>query len=247
MAAACGFFHVVEHLLHSEKVRLNFRNSAGKTVLFLAAQNGRAETLYILCGEVGLDPNLGTEHGTTPLMVAVQEDFQQGVEILVNTQGIDPNCKDNNGFTAFQHAVSRRHLDLVLWLLQRDDINPNCRDKHGSTPLYSKMISPESSRFEQPPDLVEPLVAEPRIDVDAQNADGRTMLHRAILLDKTETVSLLLSSRDTDPSVKDDYGRTPLSYAAETGLCEAVQLLMGQPLHLDINTPDNNVLEIELI
>jgi hypothetical protein len=83
-------------------------------------------------------------------------------------------------------------------------------------------------------DILQQLLAYPNIDVNAQDADGRTALHMA---NCRETVSLLLSHPDIDPCVADKCGQTPLGLFVQSSHTGRLRQLLTVP-GLDVHAPD---------
>jgi ankyrin repeat protein len=52
------------------------------------------------------------------------------------------------------------------------------------------------------------------VNLSAESKDGRTAMHLAICNGHAEAVKSLIDG-GVDPSVRDEYGRTPLDYAKE--------------------------------
>lgn len=79
------------------------------------------------------------------------------------------------------------------------------------------------------------------MELNAQNADGRTLLHLAAIVGNTRVVKYLLSDPTVDANIRDNYGWTPLIGAMSHG-CEAacdaliesdkVTLMSGLTLHI---------------
>lgn len=74
-------------------------------------------------------------------------------------------------------------------------------------------------------------------DIDAQDLEGRTMLHWAVDRDQTTIVEELLR-RKASPNVQDADGMTPLHYAASCEHEEMAQLLVKHGALVDIEDID---------
>lgn len=64
-----------------------------------------------------------------------------------------------------------------------------------------------------------------RLDVNAQDRDGMTALHYAVMYGSTEVVKQLLTHKDINPFVRDKQGRSALELAQEHKLDHMVALL----------------------
>jgi ankyrin repeat protein len=58
-------------------------------------------------------------------------------------------------------------------------------------------------------------------------------------------VRLLVERDDVEVDSKDDYGRTPLSWAAERGHKAVVQLLVER-VDVEVNSKDNNEVSLDM-
>ncbi|KAH7484786.1 hypothetical protein PRIC1_004105 [Phytophthora ramorum] len=76
-------------------------------------------------------------------------------------------------------------------------------------------------------------------DIDAQDPEGRTMLHWAVDRDQTTVVEELLR-RKASPNVQDADGMTPLHYAASCEHEEMAQLLVKHGALVDIEDLDGD-------
>jgi ankyrin repeat protein len=77
--------------------------------------------------------------------------------------------------------------------------------------------------------ILQLLLANPKVDSDPKNKDGRTLLWWAACMGHEAIVQLLLASPKVDPNFKDDDGRTPLWQAIWMGRQAIVQLLLANP------------------
>lgn len=55
------------------------------------------------------------------------------------------------------------------------------------------------------------------LDVNSQDAQGRTLLHHAVMGNQLDMVYSLIEEYQADPSVADKDSRTPLDYAVDAG------------------------------
>lgn len=88
-------------------------------------------------------------------------------------------------------------------------------------------------------EVVEELLAQPGLDVNARGEDGRTALHVAAERGYDRIVALLVSNPGVDPNSKDDLGRTALALAAFDGSEETVARLLADPA-VDPNLVDRD-------
>ena len=81
---------------------------------------------------------------------------------------------------------------------------------------------------------LELLVDDPTIDINAQDDDGRSALHYAVMRGDRALVDELLSYEDLDVNIRDADGRTAIEAALKRGNTEIVTLLLTVP---DIRRP----------
>jgi len=93
------------------------------------------------------------------------------------------------------------------------------------------------------PNTIKLLLTHPKIDVNIQDREGRTALHRAADVDNNnlETTKLLLAHPKIDVNLQDSKGNTPLHMAIENYKDESVEiikLLLAEP-RMDVNLQNN--------
>ena len=96
----------------------------------------------------------------------------------------------------------------------KDGFEINSRDAAGNTVLH-KLIKCEHPHYD---DIVETLLDDDDIlvDLDAQDGEGRTMLHLSLLHGTTSLADTLLGL-GANPNILDDQRKTALFYVAEMG------------------------------
>ncbi|MDE0315655.1 MAG: ankyrin repeat domain-containing protein [Candidatus Poribacteria bacterium] len=73
------------------------------------------------------------------------------------------------------------------------------------------------------------------IDVNAQDKDGLTALHHAVLNGFEELVAKLIAHKNIKPFLRDKQGRTALKLARERELDKIIVLLLSHPLTLSVD------------
>ena len=74
-------------------------------------------------------------------------------------------------------------------------------------------------------DMLVSLMNHPGIDLNVQNRNNYTALHRAVHWDHPGIVAQLVSDDRVDTSLKDKYNRTPLKWAIAHGHPECAKIL----------------------
>ena len=71
---------------------------------------------------------------------------------------------------------------------------------------------------------------DPTLDVNAQDVNGMTALHYAVMYEKVEVVKALLAHEKIKPFLKNKYGETPLDIAQETNHAAIIAMFPPKPL-----------------
>ena len=100
-------------------------------------------------------------------------------------------------------------------------VNPNAQEWWGDTPL---MLAARHGREE----VVELLLAQPNIDLEVRDQEGRTALLLAAEEDHQGVVEQLLAG-GADAAVMDTEGRTPLWWALKNGWVDLAAQLFHHP------------------
>ncbi len=108
-------------------------DEVGRTALMMAAYDGHAGTVRLLC-EKKADPNKQDINRRTALMYAASGPNAPTVEILL-AHGAEVNVTDGEeGWTALMFAAAEGHADIVRLLLDRG-ASPEISDIDGETAL----------------------------------------------------------------------------------------------------------------
>lgn len=179
-------------------------HSNGKTALMAAAKTGDSERMKALL-EQGADVNQPNRNGGTAIMYAVLSGKTEPVSLLLEHHAhVDAVAK--NGWTPLMIAAVKGYVEIARLLLKHG-AEPNRADVYSWTPLMRAV-------YEQRPRMVRLLVDNDRTDVNRAGENGVTALHLAVARSDADIVRLLLS-RDADPTIVDNSGRTALDFAKQ--------------------------------
>ena len=203
LASSKGHSKVVELLLN-KNIDPNVHKNDGSTALMLASSKGHTKVVELLLNK-RTDPNKANKNGVTALMLASCHGYSQIVELLLKEA--DPNIQNSEGKTALRFATQNGHLQVVELLLEQH-ANPNIRDaKAGYNVLHVAVLgsSKKSIQYdflftalvgtaEDYIKIVQLLLSQSSIDIDAITGDGFTSLMSASMDGCTEAVELLLEA-----------------------------------------------------
>ena len=209
--------------------------------LIRAAKDGNAGAVCDLLqqgADVGARENSDGGDGyflydMTALNFAARNGHLDVVKYLLSRGDVDANARNAGGQTPLYLAASNGHLDVVKHLLSRGDVDANARSVSNFSPLHEAASNGHL-------DVVKHLLSRGDVDVNARDDYFRyTPLHLAVqgaYLDADGDLGVMkyLLSRDgVDARAQDRWGKTPLHWAAEFGLLDAVK-------HLLLKTPINS-------
>ena len=170
--------------------------------LFVAIEDDEVDTVIRLLNDIGFPAFLN--EGRSALFYAVEEESPNAFDALLGHADVDPNVANGDGRTPLFRAVSYRLIDYITKILDHSDTDPNA---HVSN-LHKSILT------SRPQDILKMLLEDPDIDPNQQAFDDRwTALHMAVQYSSICSATLLLAHPDTDPSIEDIDGRTPLQRA----------------------------------
>lgn len=115
----------------------------------------------------------------TALVMAVERGARASevVRLLLTVPGIEVNGPKFSRCTPLHNAVKANRVKVVKMLLNHPDVDPNLVDSWGETAAMKIpwRLGPDAVR-----DVVEALLRSPKVDIHRKDADGVTLLDRAI-------------------------------------------------------------------
>jgi ankyrin repeat protein len=180
--------------------------------------------------EHSLDIDACDERGNTFLHYLVNTrdiDYEKYIEKLIQASA-DFNRQNRLGRTPFLEALEQKNLELIASFLRHIEItNINIVDSLSNTALHYCKYLDENIIFET-------VLQSNPLSLNAQNRDGQTPLHDAIVCDNFSFAQYLLQ-HGADLSLINKDGNTPLHLAARDDNTKMCRLLMKYP-QLDLIT-----------
>jgi ankyrin repeat protein len=195
------------------------------TALCWAAYRGNVACVEALL-EAGADIDACDGDGYSPLICAVIGealpcDCHNPLLPLIRA-GADLDVQDNAGKTAIMHAVCRNNAYVnALW---RAGANLDLQDDEGMTALMYAMTGENNER--RIDYCVLDLCTSGRANPNLRDRNGRTALMHAVLNDRWGVVGPLLEA-GADGAIRDNEGKTALSYAFERRYQRVINALVG--------------------
>lgn len=225
LAVELGYSEIVELLLKRAELNVNKQDPNGQTALFLATRfydhypMDRLSIIDLLLQRPEIDLDLADKTGLSPLNLAVKHELYQVVERLL-ARGADPMLKDGHGGgTAILRAIDSGNIQIVELLLEyvgEKDLD-RCLDDDGRSLLHGACAHGA-------PELVR-LLKGKNLDPNAPDRNGLTPLHEASRHGKVEVARALLEELGAEPTIRDNFGRTPFTVAWQYRNTEIMDLL----------------------
>ena len=239
----------------------------GTTPLIVACKRGNFGIVQRLLQEPTIDIDAVDSNGSSALHFAVFAN-SKFVTALV-TKGANPSIKDRSGWTPLDYCIKHNQIDAISPLLQSGvqrlptheipihlaceestavvvdtliQYGANVNKKHnGITPL---MVACKSGHYE----IVQRLLQESTIDIDAVDLNGSSALHFAIL---TSEIVTALVTKGANPNIRDKSGWNPLDYCIRHDQIDAISALLQSsvqrleiPIHLACEKSTTEVVDV---
>ncbi len=196
------------------------------SLILLVAEGPFHKTLEFLL-ENNIDPNTANPFKQTLLHLASQKG--QGANVLCLLQkGAQINARDLSGRTSLFLAVQQGHREVVQVLLQH-------KADFTLTSIEQETVL-HAAAFYGYTQILEDLLKHPACKslVHVKDQDGKSPLHKAVWGSSKPDVVALLIEYGADVNVKNNYGYTPLHWAAKHGHTASAEVLLAKGAQIDL-------------
>ena len=219
-----GNEEVLTELLQQKDCDISLKNWRTKrTALHIACRDGRVEMVRQLASH----PRQGSLNskdcqGTNALMMAVTEGHKEVVTELLQLEDCDINLEDNAKRTALHLACINGRVGMVRQLASHPrQSSLNSKDNWGRTAIMYAVEKGHKEVFTE-------LLQLENCDINLEDRDKRTAMHRACMYGRVGMVTQLASNpRQSSLNSKDDEGRTAIMMAVMEGEAECVLALIN--------------------
>ena len=203
------------------------------TALALAAAKGYGEIVNLLLEHKGIQINVANKDGNTPLSYAVFANKGSIVGTLIE-HGADVNYQDRLGNAPIMNALVYGHIDILNELIKAG-ADLNLKNNYGRTPLMflvaktstvdtgSKIISNGCILK-----MLEILLRQSNIDVNAQDNDGYTALIIAAGEGEIKVVKELIKCKEIKLDIINNKRNNAIMEADQNDRKDVVQELLKQ-------------------
>jgi len=257
-AAATNDVSKIQDFLNKQRAVINISDTASKTALMIAAENGHTAAIETLCTN-GANLNATTREGKTALMFAAENGHTAAIETLC-TKGANLHATTREGKTALMIAAENGHTAAIETLCTKG-ANPFATTNKGKTALMIAAENGHTAAIEtlctkgatatpellitiNHPDSLKTLLNYVKNEISTHGEyPGYNALHVGALKNQIEKVEVLLSKCDIDYKTayrttwdSIDVTKTALMLAAQAGHSTMVKLLLDRGASVD--TPD---------
>lgn len=237
-AAESGALDCLQELIRDRRVDSTCTDIRGRDALSHAAQAGKDQIVKLLLKSQNIDCKARDSFGRNPLSYAAEMGHLSTVQQLI--QGGFPisqqDCKGRNAISWASNSAKASSGDrcALRLLVKKDREAAGAEDESGWTPLAWAMDPPGYLN------AVKILVEDGGVDVNHRDATGhRPALSWAAAEGFVEICEYLLTVPNIEPDLVNNYGRTPLSFAAACGRLEIVRLLLAQQGRVNARSVDS--------
>ncbi|KYQ99908.1 ankyrin repeat-containing protein [Tieghemostelium lacteum] len=171
--------------------------------------------------------------GHTPISIALKNNQENILEILLDLYKqtkTDINTKDRSGYSVL-HVAAGADERLLVRVLQFETINVDVQNEDRNTPLHYFCQKYRSPNIQEPFQLF----MKKNVDINAQNKNGETPLHKAIFNNSVRLMLVdMLLKNGANVNIVNSNQESPLHYAVHLGREDLVSVLLKAGANVDI-------------
>ncbi len=210
---------IIEHFL-AKGVNVNQADEEGNTPFMYAAGSNRDLPVLELLLSKTSNINQANAKGETALTSAVRGNSPEVVKFLLD-KGADAKVVNNKGENLLAYLVQSypssegrggfgakpEDFDAKLKLLQEKGVSATAPQKNGNTLYHLAILKNDLGLLKR----LQPL----GIDINAKNAEGITVLHKAAMMAKDDAILKYLISAGADKNAQTNFKETAFDLASE--------------------------------
>ncbi|KAJ5654855.1 hypothetical protein N7490_001858 [Penicillium lividum] len=210
---------IVESLLLHSDLDLNISDSEGRTALWHAVDRDHHDLVKLLVSQRHVRLNDADRYGMTPLARAAENPVLRILELLLKQPKICINSQTRQIVPPLWSACRVGNFHAAKALLRLRSVKVNQKSPTGTTPLQVAIILNHLS-------IVSLLLRQgDMVEINTRGPQQWTAIFFAASNGYLGVTKSLLKHPDTDISLIDDRGRSPLWWAEHGGHSRVVHLL----------------------
>jgi ankyrin repeat protein len=249
---------VIDFIIKDYKIPVNQRSVYGESELlkFISSNSPSDQSVAVLESLIkkNCDVELANIHAQTPILLAMVLSKDKFILPLIRYKA-NVNAQDVKGNYPLLQAIKHKSLQMVEILLA-NNASPNLTDKQRRNSIHWAINL--SNADADASNEIENCLLSSGGDLNAVDSRGRCPLHYAFVkigdpfnksnIDPIETVSNIISRPGVKVDVRDRWGNTALSYAAQRGAVISALYLLKNMADIDnVNEDGNTPLNICLL
>jgi ankyrin repeat protein len=221
-----------------DMIDINWQNEKGEGFLHLCASSNLTQSMQWLISK-GCNIDLKTKDGLSPIFYAVEHNRKEAVQLLINSKA-NIDLTNNHHRTPLQEAVISGRNN-VIDILMRNSHELNNIDEHGHNLVFDAVSNGSK-------DIVKKVIAHKEVDLNQIDNEGKSILHQKAVLNNNE-LAIELMEAGANPTLKDNYGKNFLFYAAALGIESESIIDTALKLGCNINSrsSDNQTIIMEVL
>jgi ankyrin repeat protein len=203
--------------------------------------NNDISIVKLLLDVDNIDVNIGD---LNPLGYCCEYDNVKIAKLLLKHKNIDVN-KKVSAFdldTCLTVSCKQGNKQLIELLLNNDNLDINKRGMNGNTGLIEICRNLEQNynydHNDNYDEIANILLNHPKIDINARNHYGETVLHIAVMKNNIPLIKSLIKTKKINLDTSDGRGYTPLNIAVNYGFTKICELLVKNKCDVDLSDYD---------
>jgi ankyrin repeat protein len=209
-------------------IHSGIQDKDGGSLLDWAFREKKVHAILEMLKSEDFDVNTQDREGRSPLHVFIEGPIPSTdsytIDYLLSKREVNVNIQDKDGKTPLHLAVKKGEINSVSMLLKKEGIDPSIKDHAGKTPLNLLL----ETKY---PSLAKTFG---EADINAQDAEGKTLLH--LMLEKGDAMAafLLMKNKDINLNIQDNEGLAPLHVAVSRGFRYLNHMINAKGINLNI-------------